>query len=82
MASVVYHVVVAFDRNEEGELEPGEGIEAPSVEAAKRRALAALPKHAGAVAFTRIGDPATGDFSPAAIIVQAGDVDLSALAAE
>lgn len=82
MASVAYHVVVVFDRNEDGDLQPGEAVEAPSIEAARRRALAAVPKHAGAVAFTRVGDPATGDFSPAAVIVEAGDVDLSALMAE
>lgn len=30
MASVTYHVVVVFDRNEEGELVPGEGVEVPN----------------------------------------------------
>jgi hypothetical protein len=37
--------------------------------------------HTGAVAFSRIADPATGDFSDAKVIRKFGDVpdDLSAL---
>jgi hypothetical protein len=37
--------------------------------------------HVGAVAFSRTGDPATGDFSNAQVIRKFGDVpkDLSAL---
>ena len=37
--------------------------------------------HTGAVAFSRTGDPATGDFSDAKVIRKFGDVpdDLSAL---
>lgn len=67
MASVTYHVVVAFDCNEDGELDPGEAVEMPSIEAARRRALVLAAKHAGTVAFTRVGDPATGEFSRRAV---------------
>ena len=37
--------------------------------------------HVGAVAFSRIGDPATGDFSDAKVLKKFGDVpdDLSRL---
>lgn len=35
--------------------------------------------HAGAVAFSRTGDPAMGDFEDAVILAQYGEVDLTAL---
>ena len=79
MASVTYHVVVAFDRDEEGVLTPGEPKEAPSAEMAKRRAAALARLHAGVLAFSRAGDPSTGDFEDAVILSQAGEVDLDAL---
>jgi hypothetical protein len=37
--------------------------------------------HAGVVAFSRSGDPATGEFSDAEILSETGDVDLDALSA-
>jgi hypothetical protein len=44
-------------------------------------ALSGKEGHVGAVAFSRTGDPATGDFSDAKVIRKFGDVpaDLSAL---
>ncbi len=77
--SVTYHVVVAFDRNAEGDLTPGETWEVSSPVAAERRARALVPEHAGAVAFSRTGDPATGEFRDAVVVAQFGEVDLDAL---
>ena len=79
MASVTYHVVVVFDRDEQGALTPGEPKELPSAEMAKRRAAALAQAHAGVVAFSRVGDPSTGDFEDAVIWSQLGGVDLNAL---
>ena len=47
----------------------------------KAEALSRKEGHVGAVAFSRTGDPATGDFSDAIVIRKFGDVpdDLSAL---
>ncbi|MET4842551.1 hypothetical protein ABIF62_003046 [Bradyrhizobium japonicum] len=47
----------------------------------RAEALARKPGHAGAIAFSRSGDPATGDFGDAKLIRKFGDVpdDLSAL---
>jgi hypothetical protein len=44
-------------------------------------ALSRKEGHVGAVAFSRTGDPATGDFSDATVLKKFGDVpdDLSAL---
>ncbi|MGA2795256.1 MAG: hypothetical protein ABSE69_17360 [Roseiarcus sp.] len=36
-------------------------------------------EHAGAVAFSRTGNPATGEFQDAMILAQFGEVDLDAL---
>jgi hypothetical protein len=47
----------------------------------RAEALSCKEGHVGAVAFSRTGDPATGDFSDAKVIMKFGNVpdDLSAL---
>ncbi len=50
-------------------------MEAPNGEGARRRAQAAAAKHGGAVAFSRTGDPNTGDFGDAVILATYGEVD-------
>ena len=60
----------------------GEPTECVNPVAVVMRAEAISRKgHVGAVAFSRTGDPATGDFSDAKVIRKFGDVpdDLSAL---
>jgi hypothetical protein len=54
--AVTYHVVVVFDRDEEGDLKPGEAREATSAAAAERHARLLAGQHAGTVAFSRTGD--------------------------
>jgi hypothetical protein len=77
--AITYHVVIAFARDEEGHLVPLEPAEAPNAESARRRAQAAAAKHAGALAFSRSGDPNTGDFDEAKLTASFGDVDLTLL---
>jgi hypothetical protein len=77
--SVTYFVVVPFDRNDEGDLAAGEAREATSAGAAERGARELALRHAGAVAFSRTGDPSTGEFEDAVILAQFGDVDLNEL---
>lgn len=74
-----YYVVIPFDRNAEGDIAPGAAQEAMSAGAAERRARALALEHAGAIAFSRSGDPVTGEFQDAVILAQFGEVDLSAL---
>jgi hypothetical protein len=69
MASVTYFVVVVFDR-ENGDLRPGEPQEVRSAEAERRRVVSLAGAHAGVVAFSRSGDPATGEFTDAEILNQ------------
>ena len=60
---------------------PGEAVECLSANAAVMRAeaLSRKPGHAGALAFSRTGDPSTGDFGETKVIRKFGDVpdDLS-----
>ena len=80
MASVTYYAVLPFVRNEDGELCPDEAIECHSSTAAAARARAMAAGRAGAVAFSRTGNPEMGDFADAVIIAKVGDVpaDLAA----
>lgn len=51
----------------------------PNREAAKRRAEAMAAKHAGALAFSRTGDPDSGSFADGEVIAVYGAVDTGAL---
>jgi hypothetical protein len=77
--SVTYFVVVSFDRNDEGDLVAGDAKEATNAQAAERGARELATGHAGVVAFSRTGDPETGEFENAVILAQYGDVDLNVL---
>lgn len=81
MAHVTYFVVLPFVRDENGELVAEEGIEAPSAFSAQRRAQSLVGRKAGAIAFSRTGDPAIGEFQDAEILGRYGDApsDLSAV---
>jgi len=77
MAAVTYHVVLAFMRSEDGDIVATEPKEARSADQAIRMAqsLAATEPHCGAIAFSRTGDPAVGDFEDALILKAIGEVD-------
>ncbi|MDX7952588.1 hypothetical protein P7D22_15565 [Lichenihabitans sp. Uapishka_5] len=79
MASVTYYVVVPFNKDPEGNLIPGEAKEAPNGDRARRLAQGLAATNAGAIAFSRTGDPDHGDFGDAQIVASFGSVDLSAL---
>jgi hypothetical protein len=82
MAGITYFVALPFDVADASVI-VGEPIECPSLAVAIERAheLWKAVGHTGAVAFSRTGDPATGDFSDATVLRKFGDVpdDLSAL---
>lgn len=83
MADVTYYVALPFTIDDDGEAVAGTGEELQSSTAAMRRAetLSRQPGHIGAVAFSRTGDPAIGEFSDAIVLGQFGEVpgDLSGL---
>lgn len=82
MSEVTYYVALPFVVADDG-VAPGEAVECLSANAAVMRAeaLSRKPGCAGALAFSRTGDPGTGDFGEAKVIRKFGDVpdDLSAL---
>jgi hypothetical protein len=82
MAGITYFVALPFDVAD-GTVVIGEPMECLSPAATIERAhgLWIGLGHTGAVAFSRTGDPATGDFSDATVLRKFGDVpdDLSAL---
>ena len=78
MATVTYYVALAFTRSEDGDIVAcGEPKEAHSADQASRmaNALALSEGHCGAIAFSRTGDPAIGEFDDAVILKTVGDVD-------
>jgi hypothetical protein len=82
MADVTYFVALPFVAADDG-VAPGEAVECfnPTAVVMRAEALSRKPGHVGAVAFSRTGDPATGDFGDAKIIKKFGEVpdDLSTL---
>jgi hypothetical protein len=71
---ITYFVVLPFTKDEEGELVPLDPMEVQSSEGAKRRAAAVADSKGGAIAFSRTGEPATGDFEDAVVLGRYGDV--------
>jgi hypothetical protein len=82
MAEVTYFVALPFIATDDG-VAPGEAVECfnPNAAVTRAEALARKPGHVGAVAFSRTGNPATGDFGDAKVIRKFGEVpeDLSTL---
>jgi hypothetical protein len=82
MAEVTYFVALPFVATDDG-VAAGEPIECfnPTAVVMKAEPQSRKEGHVGAVAFSRTGDPATGDFSDAKVIRKFGEVpdDLSAL---
>ncbi|MEH2560541.1 hypothetical protein [Bradyrhizobium sp. AZCC 2289] len=81
MSEVTYYVALPFVVADDG-VAAGEATECFNLNAAvmKAEALSRKPGVVGVVAFSRTGDPATGDFGDAKVIRKFGDVpeDLSA----
>ena len=74
MASITYYVAIGFTRDEAGDLvalEPAES-QTPGVAISKARSFAST--NAGAVAFSRTGDPDVGEFDDAKVLWQSGEI--------
>jgi hypothetical protein len=80
MGPITYYVALPFVRTEEGDLVAGEAKELQTANAAVREAQRLAATCAGAIAFSRTGDPSEGVFEDAVVIKSFGDVpDLDAL---
>ena len=73
--AITYSVALPFDVAD-GSVVVGEPIECPNAAVAIGRAegLCKILGHTGAVAVSRTGDPATGDFREATVLRKFGDV--------
>ncbi len=82
MAEVTYFVALPFIATDDG-IAAGEPTECfnPSAVVMRAEALSRKEGYVGAIAFSRTGDPATGDFGDAKVLKKFGDVpdDLSTL---
>lgn len=82
MPAVTYYVALPFIATDAGVVagEPTECF-SPGSAVMRAEALFHVAGHVGAIAFSRTGDPATGDFGDAQVLKSFGEVpsDLSAL---
>ena len=80
---ITYYIALAFKRSEDdgGDIVACDPREARNSEQAIRMAasLAGEQGHCGAVAFSRTGDPALGEFADAVILKTVGEVDIGLL---
>jgi hypothetical protein len=83
MGTMTYYVALAFKKAEGdgGDIVACDPREARSSDQAIRMAgsLAKAAEHCGAIAFSRNGDPALGDFEDAVILKTVGEVDIALL---
>lgn len=75
MPDATYYVAMPFVAADDGAA-PGEAVECTSAAAAITRAeaLARKEDHIGAVAFSRSGDPASGEIGDAVVLRSFGEV--------
>lgn len=73
MSTTTYYVAQSFELTKGGHLVAGHAQQAQTASAAVRRAEILAGK-GGAIAFSRTGDPATGDFEDAVILKRFGQV--------
>ena len=68
-------VLMAFDRGENGELQPAfEAREMPSEERAVRTAKEIASRHAGVIAWMRDANLALGDYGQSEELYRSGDI--------
>ncbi len=74
MTAATYFVALPILKDEQGDWITGEPIEAQQSYAARTTAEALAKQHGGAIAFSRTGDPQSGEFEDAVVIARFGVV--------
>ena len=74
-----YHVVIAFERDAEGDLKPNEAQEVMTSNRGRTPGSRGRAGTYGRFGFSRTGDPETGEFQDAVILARFGEVDLGSL---
>ena len=72
MAEITYFVVLAFDRSGKGRMVAREPYAPPTAEGARPLAEKLSASAAGAIAFSRTGDPDLGDWRDAEVLAAFG----------
>ncbi len=80
MSKTTYYVAQPFEVSERGRVTAGQAQQASSAAQADRMARGFAASRGGGIAFSRSGDPATGDFDDAQVIGRYGHVPEEALA--
>ena len=80
MSNITYYVALGFERDEAGDIVALEPMESQSSSAAVARARSLAATKAGAIAFSRTGDPNAGEFADAVVLFRAGEVPADAMA--
>ncbi len=75
MSEITYYVALPLVSADDG-LAPGDAVEClnPNAATMKAEALAHKPRFVGAIAFSRSGDLAAGDFGDAKLVRKFGEV--------
>ena len=79
MGNITYYVAMGFERDGEGELVALDPVECQSSTQATSRARSLAATKAGAIAFSRTGDPDVGEFEDAKVLWQGGEVPADAM---
>ncbi len=74
MGDITYFVALPFTCTDDGELVAGDAVECPNAGRAIREAERLSRLNAGAVAFSRTGDPSLGEFNDAKVIKRFGEL--------
>lgn len=74
MTTLTYYVAMPFTLTEDGDLVAGQPKEMRTADAAIREAQRIAQGTAGAVAFSRTGNPSTGEFEDALVLAKFGEV--------
>lgn len=80
MSKRTYFVVQPFEKSKKGRLVAGAPVSSTGAEHAKRLAERLAQRKAGAIAFSRAGDPEAGEFDEAVVLGVFGAVPDEALA--
>lgn len=79
MSNVTYYVAMGFIRDEASELVAMDPVEVQSSSQAISRPRSLAATKAGAVAFSRTGDPNLGEFAAAVVLFKAREVPEDAM---
>ncbi len=74
MSAITYYVALPFKRGEDGDIVADIPRECPSPLSAIQVARRLASDGIGAIAFSRSGNPATGEFSDAVVLQTFGEV--------